>query len=177
VSGGGRGRGRGRTHGADALELAHDAHEVLLVEHVLDRHADVDLARADEVHDDAVAVERAEDAGQEAVRDRLAVALHVEHHDALLDRDGRRQLACARARAGRRDAVRERAREVRRVDHAVGAEPEAARAESRRRARGRARRGRVVCVGLDDGAAAARVLDVLDADRNLEPDDLRGVSA
>ena len=64
---------RRATHGAGLFELAHDARERLTVEDVLDRHADVHLARADEVDDDAEPIERAEDAREEAVRDALAV--------------------------------------------------------------------------------------------------------
>ena len=78
------------THDADFLQVAYEARVELSIEDVLDRHADEDLARADEVHDDAEAVEGAEYAREEAVRDALPVRLHVQHDDALLDRHGRR---------------------------------------------------------------------------------------
>ena len=63
----------------------------LAIEHVLDRHTDEDLAGADQVYDDAEAVERAKDPREEAVRDVLAIRLHVQHDDPLFDRHGRWQ--------------------------------------------------------------------------------------
>ena len=144
------------THDADLLEIAHETGLHLSIEYVLDRHADKDLASADQVHYDAKAVECAEYPREEAMRDALAVRLHVQHDDALFDRHGRRQplpLSRNRARAvvdvcGREHPIDERGTEVgQRIGFRIG-------------------------FRVDDRAPAARVLDVLDANRDFSPDNL-----
>lgn len=133
----------------------------LAIEHVLDRHADVDLAGADQVHDDAEAVEGAEYAREEAVRDALAVRLDVQHDDALLDRHCRREPFARRSEAtvgvhsSREDAV----------DDGGG-----------RRAKVGQRGFRLeVRLWIDDRTPAAWVFDVLDAYGDFPPDDLVSV--
>ena len=49
----------------------------------------MDFARADQVDDDAEAVEGTKDAREETVGDALLVRIHVEDDDALLDGDRR----------------------------------------------------------------------------------------
>jgi hypothetical protein len=74
-----RGRRRGswetvkETHDACLFQIANQSRLQLAIEHVLDGHTDKDLARADQVHDNAEAVERAEDPCEETVRDALAI--------------------------------------------------------------------------------------------------------
>jgi hypothetical protein len=88
---GGRRRGTTKeTHDARLFQIANQSRLQLAVEHVLDGHTDKDLASADQVHDDAEAVERAEDPRKESVRDALAIRLDVEYDDMLFDRHGRR---------------------------------------------------------------------------------------
>lgn len=76
-----------KTYGAALPQLAHDAVEHLFVVVLLDGHADVDLTGTDEVDDHTKLVERAEDRREEAVRHVLAVRVHVQNDDVLLDRD------------------------------------------------------------------------------------------
>jgi hypothetical protein len=69
---------RYHTHSANLPEVAQQALEHALIQGrvacaALKRHADMHLAGADQVDDDAKAIERREDAREEAVRDRLAV--------------------------------------------------------------------------------------------------------
>jgi hypothetical protein len=156
-----KGRGGGgkeescNTHDADLLEIAHETGLHLSIEHILDRHADKDLASADQVHDDAKAVECAEYPREEAVRDALPVRLHVHHDDALFDRHGRRQpLPLSRNRASavevcvREHPIDERGTEVgQRIGIRIG-------------------------LRVDDRAPTARVLDVLNANRDFSPDNL-----
>lgn len=78
-------------HRAALFEFGHDAIHHLAREVVLDSHAHVHLARADQVDDDPIPVERTKDAREEPVRHALSVRVHVEYDDALLDRDCRRQ--------------------------------------------------------------------------------------
>ena len=102
------------TYRAKLLQLAHKTSEDLTVEDVLDRHTDIYFRRADEVDNDAEPVERAEYARQEAMADTLAIALDVENHDALLDRDRGRKFAhrlCF-------NTISERKRQVSGVDRA-----------------------------------------------------------
>ena len=152
-----RGREEGNeTHDADFLQVAHEARLQLAVEHVLDRHADEDLARAYQVHDDAEAVECAEYAREEAVRDALPVRLHVQHDDALLDRHRRRAPRARHPRAA--------------VDGAVPEDPVD---------EGGIKVGvqcfrLVVRFRVDDRAAAARILNVFDAYGDFSTDDLVG---
>ena len=143
------------THRAYLLEIPHETGLQLSIKHVLDRHADKDLASADQVHDDTEAVECAEYPREEAVRDALAVRLHVQHDDALLDRHGRRQpLPLARNRS--------RAVDVRIREHPVDkCSPKV-----------RQRLGLRIGLRVDDRAPTARVLDVLDAYRDFSPDNL-----
>lgn len=75
------------TYGAALPQLAHDTVEHLFVVVLLDGHTDVNLAGTDEVDDDTELVERAEDRREEAVRDVLAIRVHVQDDDVLLDRD------------------------------------------------------------------------------------------
>ena len=144
------------THDADFLQFAYEARLQLAVEHVLDRHADEDLARAYQVHDDAEAVERAEYAREEAVRDALPVRLHVQHDDALLDRHCRREPRAWHPRAA--------------VDGAVPEDPVG---EGGIQVGVRCFR-LVVRFRVDDRAAAARILNVLDAYGDFSTDDLVG---
>lgn len=58
---------RSQTHRAALLEFAYDAVKLLFVKVLLNGHTDIDLARADEVHDDAVAVKRPKNIGEETV--------------------------------------------------------------------------------------------------------------
>jgi hypothetical protein len=89
------------------------------------------------------------------VRDALAVRLHVQHDDALLDRHGRREpLPLPRYRA--------RAVDVHVREHAI----------DERGAKVGRRIGIRIGVRVDDRAPAARVLDVLDAYRDFSPDNL-----
>ena len=153
-----KGRKEGNeTHDADFLQVAHEARLQLAVEHVLDRHADEDLARAYQVHDDAEAVERAEYAREEAVRDALPVRLHVQHDDALLDRHRRREPRARHPRAAVEGAVPEDP--VDKGGIKVGV---------------RCCFRLVVRFRVDDRAAAARILNVLDAYGDFSTDDLVG---
>jgi hypothetical protein len=145
------------THDADFLQVAHEARLQLAVEHVLDRHANEDLARAYQVHDDAEAVERAEYAREEAVRDALPVRLHVQHDDALLDRHRRREPRARHPRAAVEGAVPEDP--VDKGGIKVGV---------------RCCFRLVVRFRVDDRAAAARILNVLDAYGDFSTDDLVG---
>jgi hypothetical protein len=151
----------GGTDAAVLAELPHDPVERLLLDALLDGHADVHLARADQVDDDAEPVQDAKDAREEPVRDALPVAVHVQHDDALLDRHRGRVLVLRGVRKrGHTAAVRELCDglvrpPLRRGSSLVG------------------RSARVnVRVRVDDCAAAIRVLDILDADRYLLADDL-----
>ncbi len=150
-------RGDRETHGAVLLEVLDEAVEHLRREAVADRHADVHLARADEVDDDAKFVERAEDAREEAVAHALAVRVDVQHDDVLLDRDRRRQALALRILRRARECVQRRER------HGLR---DGVRERRRRRELVRLR------VRVDHRPAPARVLDVLDADRDLAPDRL-----
>ena len=134
----------------------------LAVEHVLDRHADEDLARADQVHDDAEAVEGAEYAREEAVRDALAVRLHVQHDDAILDRHRRREPLA-----------------LRRPNPVDGGPVRGERASSVDEGGGGAKVGQPslrleVRFWIDDRAPAPWVFDVLDTYGDFPPDDLVG---
>lgn len=134
----------------------------LATEHVLDRHADEDLAGTDEVHDDAEAVERAEYAGEEAVRDALPVRLHVQHDDALLDRD------CCRDTLERHPP-----RGAAAVGGSVAEHPgDEGRAKAKAVVKRRLRHE--IRLRIDDCASAARILDVLDAYGDSSADDLVG---
>jgi hypothetical protein len=143
------------THDADLLEIAHETGLQLSIEYVLDRHADKDLASADQVHDDAKAVECAEYPREEAVRDALPVRLYVQHDNALFDRHGRRQpLPLSRNRASAVDVcVREHPIDERGTE--VGQ-----------------RIGIRIGLRVDDRAPAARVHDILNANRDFSPDNL-----
>ena len=165
----------GTTHRPAFLEVVHQPIKDLAREPVLDRHTDVHLARADEVDDDAEAIERAEDAREEAVRDALAVRVYVQHDHALLDRHRRRELArraAAAAAAGERAVLGEERGEGAgegwggRGAGAGGAGEEVGDGVEIE-----------VRVRVDDGAAALWILDVLDANRDLAPNNLQRASA
>ena len=90
------------------------------------------------------------------MRDALAVRLHVQYDDALFDRHGRRQplpLSRNRARAAVEMCVREHPIDERGTE--VGQ-----------------RIGIRIGFRVDDCAPAARVLDVLNANRDFTPDNL-----
>ena len=147
-----------RTYDADFLQVAYEARVELSIEDVLDRHTDKDLARADEVHDDAEAVEGAEYAREEAVRDALPVRLHVQHDDALLDRHGRRDPLT-------RDHPSHPA-EARRPVAEDPVDKGGAKIGHRHHVR------LVVRFWVDDRAVATRIFDVLDAYGDFPTDDL-----
>lgn len=106
---------------------------------------DVHLGRGDQIHRDLVLVEDGEEPRQESVRDRPLVGVDVDDGDLVLDGHGRGTLGFGAPGAGR--AVGGAG--------AVGAVLLVALEGLVGRQKG---------VGLDDGALAARVLDVLDAD-------------
>lgn len=68
----------------------------------VDGHRDVHFGRGDEVDRDAVAVQDREDLGEEPVRDRPLVRVHVDDRDVVLDRHRRRPLRCLPQRRVRR---------------------------------------------------------------------------
>lgn len=67
-------------------QLLHELIHGFFSKRVFDGHADVDLARADQVDGHAEAVEGAEDLGEEAVRVGFSVGVDVEDDDAVFDR-------------------------------------------------------------------------------------------
>lgn len=135
--------------GAVAPQLLDGLAEVVLVHPAVQRHRHVHLARADQVDRQAPFVQRREDVGEEAVRERLAVAVDVDDDDRVLDGHGCGPLAALH--------------QVR----VLRTEPDVARWLRRRvfaLARDRVRE--------DHGALAGGVLDVLDADGDPRPDHL-----
>lgn len=144
--------------GTDQAENGHvgeDAHVATLLQALLgagkgldagagrvDGQRDVDLGRGDEVDRDAVLVENGKDARKEAVRDGALVGVHVDDANVVLDGDGRGPLRRLGLAVGVGGEMGQRPRVVQLV------------------------RGGQDGVGDDDGAGAARVLDVFDADRD-----------
>ena len=82
----------GDTHAAVLAELAHDAVQRTLAHALLNRHTHMHLTRADKVDHNAKPVQHTKYTSEEPVRDVLAIAVHVYHHNALLDRHGRGSL-------------------------------------------------------------------------------------
>jgi hypothetical protein len=58
----------------------------------VDRHTDVNLARADQIDNHAEPVQRPKDPRQEPMRDRLPVRVDVDDDDRVLDGDRRRKV-------------------------------------------------------------------------------------
>lgn len=73
------------THRPIFPQLSHDLLHDLLLDVVFYRHTHMHLARADQVDDNAEAVQHAEDACQEAVRHALAVAVEIQHDNVFFD--------------------------------------------------------------------------------------------
>lgn len=157
-------------HAARAAELAQEPLQVAALQMcALERHRHVHLARADEVDDDAEAVERAEDACEEAVRDALPVGQDVKHDNPLFDCHGRWQLWAAgltRERGGGGEGRGERA----------GRRGVGEGAEGCKRVSGgkffSGEMGVDVWLRMDDGTPARRVFDVFDADGDFFTDHL-----
>jgi hypothetical protein len=149
-----------KTHDADFLQFAYEVRLHLAIEYVLDRHADENLAGTDQVHYDAEAVERAEYAGEEAVGDALPVRLHVQHDDALLDRNRGRETLEQHPPRG--------------AGAIGGSVAECPGNEGHTEAKAILKRHRRLEIRfrIDDSASAARIFDVLDAYGDFSADDL-----
>ena len=140
------------TYGTTALQLLDQSIKQALAQTILNRHTDMHLARADEIDYHAELVECAKDSGEKAMRDALAVRMHVQDRNVLLDCHSRRQLLtisrvpkCCRRRL---EEVEWRCRlnlECRDVD---------------------------VWVRMNNCSSACRILDVLDANWDFTADDL-----
>jgi hypothetical protein len=108
-------------------------------------HGHMDFGRRDEVDRQMPLIENREDGHEEAVGTRALLRVHVEHGNTALDGDSGGTLGSV-----------------------VGAETDqTAVAEERRLLL-----AKIGCIGPDHGTLVARVLDVLDADRNAGLDDL-----
>lgn len=131
------------THRTDLAQLLDHLVNVPPHQTGMNRHRDVHLARRDEVDDDPKAVERAENASEEPMRDGLPVRVDVDDDNVVLDRH--------------------RCREV------LG---ESLDGSGGRCEVGRLGRRRRVRLRVDDRSSSERVLDVLDPDGNLGADNL-----
>lgn len=116
------------------------------------RHGNVHFRSRNQVHADLVLVEDGKKPRKEMVRDRPLVGVDVDDGDLVLDGDGRGALGLVALEAGR--AVGGGGS----VGAAVGAAVLLVALERLV--------GRQQGIGLDNGALTARVLDVLDADRD-----------
>jgi hypothetical protein len=112
-------------------------------------HGDVHFRRRDQVHREVPAVQDAEDVHEEAVGTRALVTVHIKHNDVVLDGHGCRPLGALQSREDTGGAGAEKA-------GLLG---------------GRAWLV-LEAIGEDDGAVAARVHDVFDADGDARADDL-----
>lgn len=138
------------THRAIFPQLSHDLLHDLLLDVVFDRHTHMHLARADQVDDDAEAVQHAENACQEAVRHALAITVQVQHDDIFFDGYCRGELEMQVFALSTVQCTRDECRQrlVRRP----------------MRLRGRCRVD--IRVRMDHCTAAQRILYILDANRN-----------